>query len=438
MQTPYRTHLSLLLPVLLLCLTGPAMAAQTLVIGTGKPAQDVRNVQAAVDKGGLVRLRGDFNFGKEGRVRITKDVDIRGEADSIGEAETTITGGFWTFYAPLPVKGAPPADKGPIVSVSAIRFTRAASTPLHFPYVGGLDVRGCTVTDVIPRPAPIRWSGGDSLPFQAGIVVGNRIDHPKGPLKRAVTGTVRIENNRFLMENGRPEAVAGFGVLVDWTWGAEVTVARNTVHRASRNGIEILDNVRSDKGRGFIRVLGNRITTEDQGIAWPHDFGPNGIVAGWYFDTSGGGDFSRNNPITLGNNRIEGRGEKSTGLLLYTNDVVATCNDIVMGGGTGARGIVQTGSRGFFANNRIRGQSRYALYCHAFESLQATANTFAWTDLTDYTAIRSQIYLAGTLNSVIGPAPSIMDKGKGNRHVDIPPCSLPEVDPEGDAWEPVE
>ena len=290
--------LSSLLVVLLL-LACPAQADGTVVTGTGTPGQDVPNVQAAVDKGGLVQLRGKFNFGPNGRVRITKNVRIQGQADSIGEPKTTITGGFWTFYAPLPVKGAPPADKGPIISVRAIRFDGAKSTPLHFPHVGGLDVRGCTVTDVIPQPVDIPWSDGDTLPFQAGIVVGNRIDYPKAPLKRAVTGTVRIEDNRFLMENNRPEGVAGYGVVADWTWGAEITIARNTIHRSSRNGIEVLDNVRSDKGKGSIDISGNRITTDEEGIAWPHKFGPNGIVAGWYFDTSGGADFSRNNRIAV-------------------------------------------------------------------------------------------------------------------------------------------
>lgn len=422
----------------LLILTCPALAAETMVTGTGKPAQDIPNVQAAVNKGGLVMLRGDFNFGSDGRVKITKDVRIKGEADSVGEPKTTITGGFWTFYGPLPVKGAPPADKGPIVSIHNLRFDGAKGTPMHFPHVGGLDVRGCTVTDVIPQQVDIPWSGGDTLRFQAGIVVGNRIDHTKGRLKRAVTGTIRIEDNRFHMENSQPESTAGFGVLADWTWGAEITIARNIILRPSRNGIEVLDNIRSDKGQGFIEITDNRITTDEEGIPHPHKYGPNGIVAGWYFDTSGGANYAQNNRITITGNRIEGRGENSTGILLYTNDVVVACNDVVMSSGTNARGIVQTGSRGFFANNRVRGEARYALYCYPFEALKATANTFAWNDVTDFTGIKGQILLGGTLNVLVGHAPSFIDKGKGNRHVDIPPCSLPEVDPEGDSWEPVD
>ncbi len=193
-----------------------------------------------------------------------------------------------------------------------------------------------------------------------------------------------------------------------------------------------------DKERGSIAISGNRIVTDEEGIQYPHKYGPNGIVPGWYFDTSGGADFSRNNRIAITGNRIEGRGENSTGILLYANDVVVTCNDVVMGGGTGARGIVQTGSRGFFANNRVRGEARYALYCHPFEALKATANTFAWTDLNDFTGIKGQVLLGGAVNMVVGKVPSLIDKGKGNREVDAHPCALPEVDPEGESWEPVE
>ena len=182
---PARALFAVLIVLLAAC---PAKAAETMVTGTSNPGQDLPNVQAAVDKGGLVMLRGRFDFGLDGRVKITKNVRIRGEADSVDEAVTTITGGFWTFYAPLPVKGAPPADKGPIISIRQIRFDGAKGTPMHFPHVGGLDVRGCTVTNVIPQQVDIEWSGGDTLHFQAGIVVGNRIDHPKSALKRAVTG----------------------------------------------------------------------------------------------------------------------------------------------------------------------------------------------------------------------------------------------------------
>lgn len=420
-----------------LALALPASADQ-IVVGTGEPAQDVKNVQTAVDQGGNVLLRGTFNLGPDGRVKITRDTRIQGEADEVGEPLTRIIGGFWTFYSPLPVRGAPPAGKGPLVAVRTIRFEGAKGTPLHFPHVGGLDVRGCTVSRVMPQELAIKWADGDTLAFQAGVVVGNRLDSPAKGIKRAAAGTIRIEDNRFYMSTDRPERTAGYGVLADWTWGADLTVKDNLIIKASRNGIEILDNAMDDKGQGTITVDGNRIMTPDTGIEYPHKYGPNGIVAGWYFDTSGGVDFSRNSRLCITNNRIEARGDASTGLLLYANDIVATCNDIVMAGGSEARGVVQTGSRGFFANNRVRGESRYAVYCYPFETLEASANTFAWTDLGDFTGIKSQVLMGGNVNVIIGAAPVLIDKGKGNRVAPSTPCALPEVDAEGASWEPVE
>ena len=138
----------------------------------------------------------------------------------------------------------------------------------------------------------------------------------------------------------------------------------------------------------------------------------------------------KNSQAVITGNRIEARGEESIGLLLYANDLVATCNDIVMGGGRGARGVVQTGSRGFFANNRVRGRAKYALFCYPFEALTATANTFAWTELGLFTGFKGQVLLGGRVNVVVGTVPSLIDHGQGNRVVDCPPCALPEADPD--------
>jgi hypothetical protein len=431
-----RTVIPAIALLILIATASPGRATQS-VTGTGTPAQDVQNVQAAVDQGGLVILRGTFNFGPEGRVRISRDTRIQGEADSTGDPLTRIIGGFWTFHSPLPVKGAPPAGKGPLVVVRSIRFEGAKGTPLHFPHVGGLDLRDCTISRVTPQELPVRWSGGDTLRFLAGVVVGNRLDSPGKPLKNAATGAIRIEDNRFDMTTDQPHNTAGYGIVAGGTWGADMVIGGNVIHRASRNGIDVLDNALDAKGHGAIVVENNRIATADTGIEYPHKYGPNGIVAGWYHDTTGGADFARNNRIVLTGNRIEARGDGSSGLLLYANDIVATCNDIIMGGGTEARGIIQTGSRGFFANNRVRGQARYALYCHPFEALSATANTFAWTDLTDFTGLDSQVLLGGTANVLVGTPPMLLDRGQGNRVVMAAPCALPETDPEGEDWEHV-
>lgn len=423
--------------VLILIFALPAVAEQT-VVGTNNPLQDVKNVQTAVDAGGTILLRGTFDFGREGRVKINNSVRIKGEADSIGEPKTKITGGFWTFYTPLPVGASTPSKKGPIIAIHNIHFDKAKGTPLHFPYLGGLDLRGCTISEVTPQEIGLKWKEGDTILFQAGVVVGNRLEHREKQIKRAVRGTIRITDNRFYMETDKPDETIGIGAMVDWTWGADIAIESNIIHRASRNGIEVLDNRLNDKGEGSISIDKNRVTTPDTGVPYPHKYGPNGIVAGWYFDTSGGADFNRNNRISLTGNRIEGRGEASTGLLLYASDMVVTCNDVIMGGGSTARGIVQTGSRGFFANNRVRGEARYAIYCHPFEAHKAIANTFAWTDFNDFTGIKGQVLLGGSVNVVVGRVQALIDKGKGNRTVETKPCALPEIDPEGESWEPVD
>ena len=421
--------------LLLLCLALPARAERT-VTGTGDPAQDVPNVQAAVDQGGTIVLRGTFDFGREGRVKIIRDVRIRGEKDEDGELKTTIRGGFWTFYSPLAVPGATPSTKGPVVAVHALRFIGAKGTPLHFCFTGGVDVRGCEVRDVQPQELRVQWSGGDRLPFVAGVIVGNRVDSPSRRVKLAATGVIRIAGNTFDMAVDDPARVAGYGVMVDWTTGADVGISGNTVMRPSRCGIEALDNTRGPKADGTVAIENNRVVTADEGVEYPHKYGPNGIVAGWYFDTRSAADITANPPLALVGNRIEARGERSTGLLLYADDVVAICNDVVLAGGHEARGVVQTGSRGFFSHNRVRGQGSYAVYCYPFESLGASANVFAWTELNDFSGYKSQVLLGGNVNTLVGTPPALSDKGKGNRVVKAAPCVLPEVSPEGEEWPP--
>lgn len=426
-------HRFIITALLILFTVSPVSADQT-VVGSGIPETDIANLQKAVDGGGTVLLKGEFDLGETGRISIRKNIRIRGELDGSDLPVTIIKGGLWSFYSPLPVKGAPPSSKGPLIVINGIHFKGAKGTPLHFPHVGGLNVEHCIISDTRPQTLDIRWADGDTLLYQAGIVVGNRLEDRSKRIKRAAMGTIRIDSNHFYMETDRPEQTAGYGVVVDWTWGADISVTNNRIERASRNGIEILDNVLGPDGKGNINIDNNRIATANEGIPYPHKYGPNGIVAGWYFDTSGGANFNRNNRISLTGNRIEVRGKASTGMLLYANDMVVTCNDIIVAGGSEARGIVQTGSRGFFTNNRIRGEGRYALYCHPFEALKAISNTFAWTNTNDFIGIKGHILLGGSVNVVIGSNPSFVDKGQGNRLVEAKPCSLPEMAPEDETW----
>ena len=80
-------------------------AAQTIVVGTGDPDTDVKAVQAAVDQGGEVVLKGHFSFNRPptvptatafvgglATVLVSKGVAISGAQDEGGEM-TSIGGG---------------------------------------------------------------------------------------------------------------------------------------------------------------------------------------------------------------------------------------------------------------------------------------------------------------------------------------------------------
>src|SRR5215468_8534610 len=102
-------------------------AAQTVVVGTGNPDIDVPAVQAAVDQGGDVVLKGHFSFdrsptiptatGSPAMVLVSKAVAISGARegqDDDGEL-TSIDAGTNPFYVEAP---------GAHVSIQGLRFIR--------------------------------------------------------------------------------------------------------------------------------------------------------------------------------------------------------------------------------------------------------------------------------------------------------------------------
>ena len=122
--------------------------ARTLVVGTGHAEVDVPAVQAAVDQGGEVILKGHFSFdrsptvpkatGSFAMVRISKAVVISG-AHGEDDGMTSIEGGRVPFYVDVP--GAP-------VTIQRLRFIRTTRNAIRVYAVSGLVITSCRIEGV--------------------------------------------------------------------------------------------------------------------------------------------------------------------------------------------------------------------------------------------------------------------------------------------------
>src|SRR5947209_6317889 len=133
-------------------LAWPAAAAAQVVVGTGDPALDVPHVQAAVDRGGDVVLRGHFSFESAptivpelpgfawATVRVSRQVVISGSDDEDGEM-TTIEGG----QVPFEIEA-----HGSSVTIRRLHFLHPKIEAIDVSAVSGLTIRSCRIEAVEP------------------------------------------------------------------------------------------------------------------------------------------------------------------------------------------------------------------------------------------------------------------------------------------------
>ena len=394
---------------------GTLYAYDSVVTGENNAEIDVKAVQAAVDKGGSVLLKGTFNFGQKGRVNIKNDVEISGESDSKGSPLTKITGGFWSFHSPLPTTELPLPGPGPKVKIKNIHFDGATWTPMHFPYVSEAEITGNKVTNVSPFPVPLKWSGGDKLLVTAGVLFGNRFVHKEKILPGATSGHLIVSDNNIDLRCKNPKMTMGQGVFFLWTWGATIEIKNNRIRNVSRNSIESLDNYLDKEGRGSVLVAENNIVTPKLGIPFPGPTTPNGIVVGWFLDMTGGSDPSRNSKITLIRNFIQTNGDTSSGIISLGDGIAIMGNRVELKGGSKSSGITQIGSNGFIARNKIDGTGAFAMQAVPWKDIKTNGNTFAWNDVREFKASAGDFLAVGNKNTLVGAKCKVVDKGKANK-----------------------
>jgi hypothetical protein len=199
---------------------GLAESTQTVVTGTNDPANDVKAVQDAVDKGGEILLKGTFHFGDKGSGIIKRDVKILGEKSSEGIPATKIRGGFRTLLSPLPVQ-LPPETPGPRISIQNIHFDESNMSPIFIAYSSGANISGNKITNVRPLAA------SPQMNFSVGVIVGTNMIQPAATRKYqpgAVTGSITIADNDLDMSNDTPQKTLGQGIFVHWTTGITLQI----------------------------------------------------------------------------------------------------------------------------------------------------------------------------------------------------------------------
>lgn len=403
--------------------TGPGFAART-VVGTGNPALDVPAVQQAVDQGGTVLLKGRFDFGELGQVRLTRDVAVFGEADASGRPLTTIQGGFASLRSLPPETLTGP---GPRIEIRRIRFDGAHWTPMQLLHTSGATVADNVVTRVKPAafpPGPI--SGGRPYNMQHAVIIGGGSFEPGKPAPYrpgVATGPVKITGNDFDLATDVPRSTIAQAVFVIFTSGVQADIARNKIRNVARNSIEAIENFRGADGSGSIVIRDNDIETPAEGAPMPTPRAPNGIVVGYFLDPAAALDPKRAVEHRVTGNSVRAAGQTAAGsaaISLLADGATVADNRIVLAA-PATVGMSISGSGNQVMRNRVEGSGALGIVVVPVPPLKGSNNVLADNDVTQLKAARAEIALmkGANQNRVSGSSGSVTDAGEGNVAVGV-------------------
>jgi len=392
--------------------------AQTVVVGTGNPDVDVPAVQAAVEQGGGVILKGHFSFkrpptvptatpfvGGLAMVLVSKGVAISGTQDEDAEM-TTIEGGTTPFYVDAP---------GSLVTIHRLRFIRPKGDAILVYAVSGLVIASCKIEGIEPLPTIGEGDGID-------IITSSGIPMPTNPGKpENISGTLLIANNDIDLAGGSALVnTAGVLVFSVGVPGAEVEayVSGNKIINTTEPAI----NFRRVDGRVYVER--NVITTgsvSSQKAPRPevirvvntgsYLIAHNSIDCGWPdAEAIGIGVFSQFADWPM---------ERA---IVVDNDVTMTPPEGTAFGplsaGINIRGFAQGN---VVLNNRIRGRARAALSVDVFRGGIPDNNALVINRFDDFEASVADVFVGvDVVNTrIVGPG-TVEDHGIGTIIIPVP------------------
>src|SRR5712692_6409462 len=397
---------------------GASTPARNVVVGAGDPNLDVPAVQAAVDRGGQVLLRGHFSFdrppsrpnalGFPHEVLVSREVAISGTQDERGEM-TTIEGGDVPFDVEAP---------GARVSIKGLRFIRPRRLAISVFAVSGLVIAHCRIEQV------------ESLPMRStpeGVLVSTAI---------LVTTTSNVRPTAD--QPGQPENVSGALSIFDNNIDAVGTddlaslgIFITSVGKSPDKEVEIHlsgNIIRNTTERALnIQQIGGRVYIERNVITTSSNMRPGGGVTALVdgIKCQGSGSY------LVAHNRIDSGWANGAGIRLRdltalgsaVERAIVVDNDVTMSAPQGVvfgKNSAAIEIRGFaqgnvVLNNRIRRQAGTALAMVAQGLSVPANNTFAGNDIEGFHASLADVFVdAGVANTlVVGRKGTVRDRGVG-------------------------
>jgi hypothetical protein len=392
---------------------GAGATARTEVVGTGDPTIDVPGVQAAVDRGGEVMLRGHFSFDTaptasmgpvlpalQSMILVSREVTISGardNRDADGEM-TTIEAGTFPFFVNAP---------GSRVGIQGLRFVRPKGDAIFVYSVAGLRIASCRIEGVDQLAAWGR-SGIDVITVENGDVPSPT--NPGSP--ESVSGPLLFVANDIDVGGASSESTLGITIFSVGVPGAEVDiyVAGNDI----RNTTEPAINLRHVGGRA--QVVWNALVTGSVAGTAPRPEVIRAANDGAYLIAHNAVDCGWANPDAQGigvfSQFAEWPIEHAT--IAENNVTMSPPEGTVLDDASAAIRIFGFAKGNVSINNRIRGRATAGVSLAAFRGGIPADNALVLNRFDGFQPSLADLLVDdGVMNTLIVGEGSVVDRGTG-------------------------